>query len=305
VPLHAALLLVLINVIWAGSSVTGKTALEVIGPFTLILARFAPSCLLLFLLVRFQRKPLKIERKDYLRLFLVGLLGIPVTYGIFYSGMVGSSATEANLVIAAEPIIIALLAMLFLKEHLSKVRQVGLLVGFAGLYVLIMRGFLPRFEGAALSNSIMTAALLFECYASITGKSLTDTYPGLVVVMYEFGIGSLIALPFAVRELTAHHPHHLGLSGWCGLAYLSLACSFFSYGVWYWLLPKYNISAMSGFLFVQPMAGPILAYIFRHEPLYPATFVGAALVIVGVWLVAFVGGKETPPVLSDQPIETL
>jgi len=257
---------------------------------------------LLFLLVRFQKKLLRIEPEDRLRLFLVGLLGIPLTFGIFYSGMAGSSATEANLVIAAEPIIIALLAMLFLKEHLRKVQQVGLLVGFAGLYVLIMRGFLPRFEGAALSNSIMTAALLFECYASITGKSLSDKYPGLVVVTFEFAIGSLLTLPFAAREMMAHHSHHLTVVEWSSIAYLSLGCSFFSYGIWYWLLPKYNISAMSGFLFVQPMAGPLLAYIFRHEPLYPATFIGAALVILGVWLVAIVGGKEITPVLSDQPL---
>ncbi len=219
------------------------------------------------------------------------MLGGPVTYGIFYSGMSGSSASEANLVIAAEPILIAVLAYFLLKERLKSVQRWGLVIGFAGLYVLVMRGLMPRFEGEALSNSIMTAALVFECTASIIGKALTDKYPGLFVVAVEFAIGVSVSLPLALREISKSPVHTFTPALTGSVLYLCLGCSFFAYGVWYWMLPRYDVSTMSGFLFIQPMAGPFFAYLIRHEKLTPATWAGAALILIGVWLVAVTGGR--------------
>ncbi len=292
IPLFAALLLVLINLIWAGSSLCNKTALETVHPFTLITLRFGPSCLLLFALCWSQKLLRRVDSQDWWRFIGLGVLGGPVTYGIFYSGMTGSSASEANLVIAAEPILIAVLAYFLLKERLTKVQLWGLTIGFTGLYILIMRGITPRFEGESLSNGIMTAALVFECMASIIGKALTDKYPGLFVVAVEFAICIAISLPLALWELAKYPVHSVSPAFTGSVLYLCLGCSFFAYGVWYWMLPRYDVSTMSGFLFIQPMAGPFFAYLIRHEKLSPATWTGAGLILVGVWLVAVMGGRS-------------
>ena len=205
--------------------------------------------------------------------------------------MRGASAAEANLVISAEPILIAILAVIFLHEKLQKIQKYGLLIGFLGLYVLIMQVFVPRFEGEAFSNAVMVGALVFECAASITGKALTDKYPGLYVVTIQFAISAILSLPLAIMEISRHPIALIPMSTIFSVVYVCLGSSCFAFGVWYWLLPRYDVSTMSGFLFIQPMAGPFLAWLIRGEKIGPATFAGAALVLGGVWMVAIMGGK--------------
>ena len=239
----------------------------------------------MLLLCGIRKEIVRIPTKDLLKCTLLGALGLPLTYGVFYSGMAGSSATEANLVIAAEPIIVAVLAWFLLKERLSNLQQVGLIVGFVGLYILIMQGLRPVFQGESLANAIMTFGLLIECMGSILGKSLANKYPGLLVVSLEFISGSILTLPFAIREWELHPLHAAPQSAWFAIAYLCIGCSFVAYGVWYLFLPKFEVSAMSGFLFVQPLAGPFMAWYFRGEAPHSITYFGAALVLAGVWLV--------------------
>jgi O-acetylserine/cysteine efflux transporter len=206
--------------------------------------------------------------------------------------MARSTAGEANLIIAAEPIFISFLAVFYLRERLRGAQQAGLLLGFVGLYVIVMRGAVPNFGGAAAANAVMAAALLFECAASIFGKGLANRYPGLFVVAAQFAIGSALTAPLALWEVLSHPPAAVGPAAWFSVAYLSLACSAVGYGVWYWLLPRYNVSAMSGFLFVQPTVGPLLAWLLRGEQMAAPTLVGAVLVLCGVWLVSVAAGRE-------------
>jgi drug/metabolite transporter (DMT)-like permease len=290
-PVRYALLLVLINIFWAASSVIAKIALTSMGPSTLSFARSAPAGLLLYLLLRARGERIHIDRKDYLRFFFLGAFGLAATYSIFYSGMKGTSANEATLLIAAEPIVIALMARVVLGERLREVQVLGMAVGFAGLYVIIMRGLTPTFGGTALANAVITLALCFECYASVIGKQLSARYSGLTIVTVEMMVGAAVLLPLAAFEIVRGSYAPAGPAVWGSVAYLSLVCSFFCYGVWFWMLPRYNVSSMAGFLFIQPMLAPFINYLVGGERLGAWTVAGAGLVMTGVWLVAVWGER--------------
>jgi len=207
--LSRTLVLGMICVFWAGSSVAAKIALGdggaagqgKIGPFTLASLRFGAAGLLLVLLLRTRHELVPIARDDLLRFVLLGALGIAITYAVMYGGLLYTTATETTLLFGAEPVLIALLARLVLGEHLRSAQSVGMMLGLIGVYLVVFRGLAPRFEGTIVANAIVSGSMLFEAYASVLGKRLTGRYPGLMVAAIEMLVGSVLLVPFAVREL--------------------------------------------------------------------------------------------------------
>lgn len=299
-PLGAALLLAFINILWAASAIAAKIALGdmggqtagKVGPYTLAFTRFGAAALLLYLFLRLRGHAIAIRRADLRSFALLGALGIAATYGIFYGGMRFTTATEASLIIAAEPILIALTARLLLGERLRRIQSIGLAVGFAGVYLIIVQGLVPTLSASVLANAVIAFALCFESLASVIGKRLSGLYPGLVVITVGMGVGAAALLPFAAVELARRPPGVPGVPEAASIGFLTVVCSFLCYGVWFSLLARYNVSAMAGFLFIQPMMGPLYGYLFLGERLHPWTAVGAALVLSGVWLVAVMGERK-------------
>ena len=120
VTLGAALQLAGINILWGASSVAAKYSLASMGPLTLTALRFLPAGLLILLISRRQGGRSKVCKGDVLSFFFMGLVGIALTYGVFYLGVERTTATDTSLIFACEPLLIALCARIFLKERLSK-----------------------------------------------------------------------------------------------------------------------------------------------------------------------------------------
>ncbi len=267
--------LVGINLLWSASTVASKNALEVFGPMTLTTLRFAPAGVLLLGMARAQGKFPEVRRRDWTDFLALALLGIVLTYGIYYTGVKRTTATDAVLLTACEPILIALFARLFLREYLSRQQWIGLWVGLLGIWLIVGRG--------SAGNLIALIALCIETTGSVTAKRLTSRYPGLFVVAIEMLLGSLLLLPGVGWELV-HHPPVVSWGVWGSVLYLSLICSAVGYGVWFRLMERYPVSVLGAFILIQPLFGPLSGWLFRHETMTTRGELGAALVILGVAL---------------------
>ncbi len=267
--------LVGINLLWSVSTIASKGALEVFDPLTLTTLRFAPAGLILLAMARAQGRLPTVRRRDWPGFLLLALLGIVLTYGLYYTGVARTTASEAVLLTACEPILIALFARIFLREHLSRQQWTGLCVGLAGIWLIVGRG--------SLGNVIALLALCIETTASVIAKRLTSLYPGLFVVAIEMLLGSLLLLPGVGWELAHHHPV-VSWEVFGYVLYLSLICSALGYGVWFRLMERYPVSSLGAFILIQPLFGPLAGWMFRHETLTKRSALGAALVILGVAL---------------------
>jgi len=281
-------------VLWAGSAIAAKVAIgdgaapagEKMGPLLLACVRFAVGGLLLLVYQWARRELRPVARADAGRLVSLGALGIALTYAVFYGGMRYTTATETTFLVAAEPILIALLARTLLGERLAAAQAAGLTVGLLGVYVIVFRGLVPRAEGSVVANAVVTVALVFESYSSIVGKELTRRYAGLTVASYGMLIGAAFLAPWAVWETWIRGAWTPGWPEVWAVAYLTVVCSCLCYGIWYSLLKGHSVSSMAGFLFIQPMLGPVYGYVLLGERVSLWTVAGAAAIVGGVWLVA-------------------
>lgn len=305
-PLPIFLLMVGVNLLWAGSSLAAKIALHSIPPMTLAFARFALAGLLMYGLAVARHVDLRVARRDWGALWGMGVLGLALTYLLQYQGLALTTVSNTALLHATETVFLSLLAFFFLREAMPPTKIVGIVVGLAGVYLIIANGWKPpAFSGLTLGNLLIVLALAFEAGSSIVGKGLVGRYPILSVVTYQMLSGAVALAPFSAYELMrlATQGHGLVFPAapalW-SLAYLILPCTVFGYMVWFTVLDKREASEMSVFLFIQPVAGALLGAYFLGDKVTVFTVLGAVLVLLAVGLV-----NHRFPAAPPQPVPPL
>jgi drug/metabolite transporter (DMT)-like permease len=302
-PASIFLLLIGINLLWAGSALAAKIALHSIPPMTLAFVRFALAALCMYGISSVRKIDLRVARRDWGQFWAMGVLGLALTYLLAYQGLALTTVSNSALLHATETVFLSILAFFFLHEALPKAKLIGIFVGLAGVYFIIANGwYLPDFSGSTVGNLLIALALAFEAGSSIVGKGLVSRYPILSVVTYQMLSGAVALAPFSAYELIQQiaHGHPLTLptaSALWSLAYLILPCTVLGYTIWFMVLDKHEASEMSTFLFVQPVAGAFLGAVFLGDKITPFTLVGAVLVLLSVGLV----NRRPPPVQPVSP----
>ena len=287
-PLPLLLLLIGINLLWAGSSLAAKIALHSIPPMTLAFSRFALAAVLMYGVALVRRVDLSVARHDWGRFWVMGILGLALTYLLSYAGIQRTTASESALIIAAEPVFLGILAYFFLREKLYARKVAGIAVGLGGAYLIAAHGWrLPLISGLVLGDLLIALGLVFEAGSSIIGKGLVARYPAVSVMTYQMTSGAIALAPFAAWELirsgqTLALPPAAAL--W-SLFYLVIPCTVFAYTVWFTVLDKREAGEMSVFLFVQPVAGAFLGAYFLGDKITTSTVAGGLLVLLGVTLI--------------------
>ncbi len=308
-PPRTIALLVGINLLWGGASLAAKYALGTanhpgIPPMTLAFARFSLSALLMYAVARALRVNLAVARRDWARFWAMGAMGLALTYLLAYAGLSRTTASDNALLVATEPVFLALLSVVFLREAMPRPKIVGIGCGLLGVYFIVNHGWrLNAFSGRAMGDMLIALGLCFEASSSILGKGLVARYPAVSVITYQMTAGAIMLAPFAVGEMAhaARGGHPVGLPSpealW-SVAYLVLPCTVIAYTVWFTLLDRRAAGEMAVFLFIQPVVGAALGAFCLHEPITAWTIGGAALVLSGI---ALLNRRPALPALPTLP----
>ena len=297
-PLPILLLLVGINLLWAGSSLAAKIALTHIPPMTLAFARFSLSALLMYAVALGLKVDLRVARRDWGAFWAMGVLGLALTYLLAYQGLALTTVANLALLHATETVFLSVLAFFFLREAMPAAKVAGILLGLAGTYLIIANGFsVMGLSPSVRGDLLIVLALAFEASSSIVGKGLVSRYPAVSVVTYQMLSGAVALAPFSVWELMSRAADGHGLtvppaSALLSLLYLVVPCTVVGYLAWFTILDKREAGEMSIFLFIQPVAGALLGAYFLGDRITPFTLAGALLVLGAV---ALVNRRPLPP----------
>lgn len=224
------------------------------------------------------------------RLLAMGGLGYALPLALGNYGVAFSNASRASLLIGTEPICVAVFGTLLLGESLSRLRLAALATGLAGATTVVSNGI--PFRGTADTSHLAGDLLLIAHGAAwsiytIAGKSLLGRFPPLAITAASLAVALPLLLPLAAFELPhlERGPALLPALGWA--VALGLFASALGAVLWNQALAQMDASTLAGFVFLQPVAGVLLGHYALGEELRPEAVVGGALVLAGVYLLAF------------------
>ncbi|MBW6508712.1 MAG: DMT family transporter [Desulfuromonadales bacterium] len=279
--------LALAAVFWGGTFISGKLLAAEVAPFTAAFLRFALATLLLLILTRryFGRLP-GINGDDLVPLLLLGLSGVFAYNALFFSGLMWIEASRAAVIIANNPVMIALGAALFYGESLTLKKFVGIGLSVIGAVTVVVRGDL----GQILSGGVGWGELMiFGCVLSWTtyslvGRRVMRHFSPLVAVTYSAAIGTFLLFPFALLEGMSTRLSGISVVAWGHIGYLALFGTVLGF-VWYYQgIVRIGSTRAGQFINIVPLTAVCLSILLLGEPLTWSLLVGLMFVSGGLYL---------------------
>jgi drug/metabolite transporter (DMT)-like permease len=192
------------------------------------------------------------------------------------------SSSLASLILAANPLLVALLAFGFQKsERINGPRLVGLLVGMVGLVVLLgfdVGGDGQQWLGVAL---LLLAALGYAISALLLKRAPLVDLPRQGIAAAECSVTTFVLLPVALSRLPGKLPSPEAIAS---LLVLGLICTALALPIFFALIKEVGASRGTVISYVNPAVSVALGVMVLGEQLTMATIAGFLLIIAGSWL---------------------
>ncbi|MBM4277014.1 MAG: DMT family transporter [Deltaproteobacteria bacterium] len=276
-------------IFWGFSFIATKMALKEVHPFTLLTLRYAIGALLLLLVqMGRDRAFLKIfSPLDWIHIFILAAVGVSGLGLLQAYGLLYTTAINTGWIIAINPILITLSARFFLGEAITARKVSGIIMGFCGIFLIISKGVfsLSLFQFASTYGDLLVlASALAWTGFTIGGKGFLLRFPPLATVTTIMLSGCLIILPLSLLKGEWSNLIHLSLTAWIGILFLGVFCSGLGYLFWYLALERRDSGVVGMYLYLEPFATLIGAYLLLGEEIRWITMIGGGLILCGVFL---------------------
>ncbi len=256
-----------------------------VQPFGFIMIRVIGAAFLFWIISPLGPKE-RIERKDYLRMFLCALFGMGFNMLAFFKGLALSTPINSAVLITLTPIIVLILSAIFIKEKVTQTKILGIIVGLLGAVGLIVFGAEIRQDAPniPLGNILIILNAIFFGSYLIVAKILIEKYHPFTFMKWLFTLGILICLPFGYQEFIEIEWSTLPFNAVWKIAFVVIGTTFFTYLFNIFALTQLKASTVSAFVYLQPVLGIIYAVTVGEDSLTTVKILGATLVMVGVYL---------------------
>jgi drug/metabolite transporter (DMT)-like permease len=288
------ILMLIMVVVWAFAFPFIKIGLEELSFINLTIMRFFIVCLILpFILIFGKKRISKLHRKDIIPIFLLGFFGVMVYHlGLNYGEQYISPAA-ASLIIATIPVQIVILAIIFLKEKITLLKTLGVIIAMSGVVVISIWGKAEsslKVEYIFGAIAVLIAALMGALY-TVSGKKLLDRYTGLSLTIYAMLLGSIGLIPFLNYSII-EQVSNMSINTWFAVIFLGVFSTIVGYVIWYVALENRTASEISIFLYAIPVFSTIFSYILFRDEITLMFVFGGILVITGLAIVNIRNNKK-------------
>ena len=279
-----------------------KVGLAIIEPFTFAFYRYILSAIILLVVARFLRqKSNPVEKKDWPRIVLMGLLIIPFNQTLFLLGQSMTAAGHGAFLFSTTPVWILVLAMVLLKERPTARRIFGIVLAVSGVMVIMSTGAIVVGTEYLLGDLIIMVSVLAWAFYTTIGAPMVRKYGAWRMTAYSLSFGSLMYFPFGLYRALQYDYSQATPFAWFSVVYMAIGLSVIVYVIWYWLIKYIDTSRAAVFQNIQPIVASVVAYFYLGEGLGTGFLVGGAIVILGVLLSELGGNKKGAVALTTTP----
>jgi drug/metabolite transporter (DMT)-like permease len=273
--------LLFLGAAWGGSFLFIRMAAPVLGPLPLMAGRVLLAAGALWLIGRLRRMPIPL-RPYWKQLLLLGLIHAAAPFALIAFAETHLTASMTAVLVAAQPLLAALIGGLWLDEAIPRRHAVGFLIGLAGVGVLV--GWSPGAFDRSVAWSIGATLIAAMCYAtgSIYAKRRLAGAPLLTLALgQQLGAAAWLVVPAAFAL-----PHASIAAGAVGaLLGLALVSTALAYLAFFWLLGQVGVIKTATVTYIIPVFGVVWGTLLLHEPLTTGIVAGLASILLSLLLV--------------------
>ncbi len=268
---------------------------DLIPPSGFILLRVAGATILFFLLMlvtKFQR----IDRKDIGRLLLCSFFGVAANQLMFFNGLNLTSPINASIIMTANPVLVLVLASIFLGDKISGIRVLGIVFGAIGAVWLIFTSA----DGSVISGDWRGDVMILINAASyavflVMVKPLMQKYNAVTVSSWLFLAGIFFVLPFGWSEFREIRWSDFETGDYVATVFVIFGTTFLAYLLSIYAIRIVSANVVSSYTYFQPITAAVTASFFAWIGWAAIDYTGgitwmkvasAVLIFIGVYLVS-------------------
>jgi drug/metabolite transporter (DMT)-like permease len=297
-PVTAGVIVALgtVYLVWGSTYLGIKYIVGSLPPFLSMGARFLLAGAVLTAMILFSRgRPaFRMTRNQLITAALCGVFLLVGGNGLVAVAEQDVDSSMAALLIAGTPLWVVVIRAV-LRDRPSAATMAGLLVGLAGVAILL----LPGVQGTAELGPLLLVCLssfLWSCGTVLATRRPMPQDP-FVTTVVEMAVGgsAMVVLGSLGGEWGRLDLGGAEPSAWVAFVYLVLVGSVVGYSAYVWLLARAPLSLATTYAYVNPAVAVVLGALFLSEPLTVNVLVGGAVIIAAVAFVITAESRDRRP----------
>jgi drug/metabolite transporter, DME family len=233
-------------------------------------------------------RKVRIDRRDLPSIAAFGVLGVAGLLASFSRAVEAGGAALAAILLYTAPVWVALLSALFLGERMTRRTLLALAVSTAGVAgIALSGGGGVRLSAEALGWGLASGFAYALYY--LFGKRYFARYATATLFLYALPVGALAMLPLTDFS-------HKTPTAWATLAFVAVVPTYLAYVFYSAGLRRVEATRAATVATVEPVVAAVAAFLMWNERLSPSAYACAAVVLLGVILMATAAPPaEEPP----------
>ena len=303
---HKGIVFTCISVsIWATTPVAAELLLNRTRVFELLLFNSFFS-MLFFLSVSAKRGKLPLlrqhSRKDYFNFFLFGLLGVYLSYLGLFVAIKFMPSQKAFMINYTWPLMMVVLAAIFLKERMTLTKSIGVSLSFIGVVVVVSGGNFSNLSFSIPGTVVsLLGALAYAIYSVLSKRVHYNQTVAATAMSISFFALSLVS--YAIFSVVAmvrwgYKFPDIGISRLAGYAFMGIFPNGLGYLFWMHALKHSDITVISNLVYLTPFVSLVLIWLFIGDAILLSSAIGVTIIVAGIFLEKIVSKKIYVPELE-------
>ena len=288
-----------IYVIWGSTYLAIRYAVESFPPLFVASFRHFIAGALLFGWC--WHRGLRPVRQQWLASIVLGVLFFLIGHGTLHWAQQSLPSGMAALLVATEPIFVAIILMITGRARITLPVAIGVLLGLAG--VALIFGADVRTGRSEMLNSVVvligTVSWSIGMVYSRSARLHPDSHMAAGMSLLSGAV--LLFLGGTVTgEIASFHVTAVSMKSLLALAYLAIAGSLVAYSAYFWLLNRFSPTLVSTHTYVNPLVALALGWAIGGEVLAPRVVVGGLIVLAAIaWMSRVTSGEAQDAKIHD------
>jgi drug/metabolite transporter (DMT)-like permease len=286
---NGILYIILTSVVFTTLEPVSKLIANEISPMMITFLRFFLGGLILlpFSILKIKKQNIRLVKKDYISMLLLGILCICVSMVLLqYAVLHSDSPALTAIIFSSNSVFTIIFAALILKDRITPIKVLAVILCITG--VIICADFKSGTNLISLILAVVSA-LTFSLYTVLSKKLMTKV-TGIIQTSFSFLSGSLVLL---IVLLCSGDNSIVNINGGnlVYLIYLAVAVTGIGYWSYFKAMEKASALAASSVFFIKPILTPFAAFFINGIAPGLNLFIALVLVLAGSYLSIMVRNK--------------